>query len=293
VFWVAAAASYVVDGITYTASDSNDGLSPARALLTLGQAVTNATADVNDVIVLLHGAHSWAASVALSKAGLTIMGLPGGKGHPERKRTTITTSAADEVINITAADIEIAHLTLIPVTAQRGIDYTAAADRLYIHDCSVDMYTPAVNIATIGIGPTTASIAADRMVIEDCYFESDGAQGVAVDLGNPAGATIRRCKFVITTGTWAAAVGINQGTGGYALIEDSEVTPLLAGIATIGFRGTTSTPTHAVTFLRNYFGFSVTVSIDEFETAGTAVLAENYKGNTGAGSGGAIVTAIT
>src|SRR3990172_1102825 len=158
VFWVAAAASYVVDGITYTASDSNDGLSPARALLTLGQAVTNATASVNDVIVLLHGAHSWAASVALSKAGLTITGLPGGKGHPSFKRTSVTVSVDDEIINVTAADIEIAQINFIPVTTKAAIDYTAAADRLYIHDCSFDMYTAAVDTGTKGVASTTAII---------------------------------------------------------------------------------------------------------------------------------------
>jgi hypothetical protein len=74
------------------------------------------------------------------------------------------------------------------------------------------------------------------MLIEDCTFEADGAQGVGVDLGNPVNGVVRRCKFIITTGTWAAAAAVNEGTGGYALFEDNEVTTLGAGIATIGFR---------------------------------------------------------
>ena len=38
VHFVAPAASYTVDGRSYSASDDNDGLSPERALLTVDQA---------------------------------------------------------------------------------------------------------------------------------------------------------------------------------------------------------------------------------------------------------------
>ncbi len=46
VHWVAPAATYTLEGRAYSASDGNDGLSPERALLTLNQAITNATANV-------------------------------------------------------------------------------------------------------------------------------------------------------------------------------------------------------------------------------------------------------
>jgi hypothetical protein len=74
IFFVAPAASYTVGGNAYSASDNNDGLSPERALLTIGQAITNATANAGDVIALLPGTHTSAAA-ARSKAGLTFVGL--------------------------------------------------------------------------------------------------------------------------------------------------------------------------------------------------------------------------
>jgi hypothetical protein len=42
----------------------------------------------------------------------------------------------------------------------------------------------------------------------------------------------------------------------------------------------------------NLFSFAVTGPIDKFATAGSAIIAENYVANSGAGSGGALITAI-
>lgn len=293
VYWVAAAASYTVEGRSYIASDGNDGLSPERAVLTLDYAIGLCTASANDVIVLLPGAHSWSASVAADVAGITITGVPGGKMQPYFGRTSITTSADDEVINVTAANIEIANLRIIPVTTKPAIDFTAAADQLYIHDCVFDMYTAAVSTSTKGISPTTASIAADKLWIEDNVFVSDAAQGYGLQLGNPVGAMVKGNKFIATAGTWATPCLINVGTGGYAMFEDNEFLTQAAGVMTVGIEGTTCTNTGAVGAIRNWFSFAVGTPFESFDTAGTLFIAENYKANSGAGSGGAAVTAIT
>ena len=292
VFWVAPSASYTVDGRAYNASDDNDGLSPERAKLTLASAISAATANAGDVIVLLPGAHSYTASVALSKAGLTIMGLPGGKGHPSYKRASITTTASDEVINVTAADIELAHLMIIPVTTKAGIDFTAAADRLYIHDCAFDLYTAAANTGTKGVAATGATINADRLVIEDCYFESDGAQGPAIDVGDSNSYIIRNNVFVLTAGTWAKACeasGVTNQTGAWI---GNRFLPWAGSTMTDGVTGSDMTSASSVHFQGNFFGDDVTVPIDDF-ASGDAVLAENYQGSIGGGSGGALITAIT
>jgi hypothetical protein len=113
--FVAPSASYTVGGNAYSASDDNDGLSPERAKLTISGAITNATANAGDVIALLPGTHTSAAA-ALSKAGLTFVGLPyfpqaqvGGyhgwqpqvtvtppppPPSPSRRRTTPSTTSA-------------------------------------------------------------------------------------------------------------------------------------------------------------------------------------------------------
>ena len=87
VYWVAPADTYTADGRAYTSSDDNDGLSPERALRTLGEAITLATAAAatvaGDTIVLLPGDHTITAQATLSKAGVTLMGIR-GSGHPQR-----------------------------------------------------------------------------------------------------------------------------------------------------------------------------------------------------------------
>lgn len=293
VYWVAPAASYVVEGRTYSASDNNDGLSPERAVLTLDRAISIATANGGDVIVLLPGAHSWSASVALDVAGLTITGLPGGKGHPGYKRASITTTAtADEVINVTAANCEISHLRIIPITAATAIDYTAAADNLYIHDCSFDMYTPAVSTSTKGIAPTTALINADHLRIEGCYFETDGAQGFMVDVGSCTGYVVEGNTFINTAGVLATACEDTGLTAGIGVWIGNRMLALGTATITKGINGGDKVNTESTGFLGNFFGGIITTPIDTYG-AGDAWIVENYKSSIGNSSGGALIVAIT
>lgn len=217
---------------------------------------------------------------------------PGGKGHPAYKRTSVTTTASDEIINVTAADIEIAHLMLIAVTTKAAIDYTAAADRLYVHDCAFDLYTPAANTGTKGIASTSAIINADRLCVENCYFESDGAQGPAIDVGDSNGYIIRNNTFVLTGGTWAKACqasGVTNQTGAWI---GNYFLPWAGGTMTDGVTGSDMTSASSVHFIGNFFGDDVTVAIDDFNS-GDAVIAENYQSSIGGGSGGILITAIT
>ena len=171
-FFVAPAATYTLEGQAYEASNNNDGLSPARALRTVAQAVTNATASVGDVIVLLPGAHTVTAAVVINKAGLLITGIPGAtRGyaakHPsgaKRLRTTITTSVAEGIIfTISAPDTEVSYINFLPVAAGgRGISITptlATANRTYIHDCVFSMQATA-STTTYGIH-VPANVTAD------------------------------------------------------------------------------------------------------------------------------------
>lgn len=292
IYWVAPSASYTVEGRAYSASDNNDGLSPERALLTLDYAIGLCTANVGDTIVLLPGAHSWSASVAVDVAGITITGLPGGKAHPYYKQTSVTTSASDEVMNITAANVTIAELMVIPVTQTTGIDYTAAADRLYIHDCVFDLYTPAVHTSTKGIAPTAATISADFAVVEHCVFIADGAQGFALDVGDSNQYLVKENTFIVTTGTLATACeasGVTNQSG--AWVGNKFLTMGTAAIG-IGVNGGSLANTNAVSAVGNFFTFAITKAFDTWG-AGTLYIAENYGMNSGGGSGGALVTAIT
>jgi hypothetical protein len=236
VFWVAPSASYTVEGRAYPASDNNDGLSPERALLTLNQAVANATASVGDVIVLLPGSHSWAVQGSISKAGLTVTGIPSGKGHPERQRTSVTLSAADEILGITAARVEVAHIHFVAVTAQAAIE--VSANHAYIHDCSFDMFTAAANTATIGI----ASIASiTNLRVENCYFESQDAQGPYMQLDNVSYGYMKGIQ-TRHKGSTALADGFQCTTGAVDIVfENVRMVSGTSGVVTDSFDWTGST----------------------------------------------------
>lgn len=287
VFWVAPSASYTVDGRSYSASDDNDGLSPERALVTVDRAWNLVTANVGDVIVLLPGTHSPSASIAADIAGVTMMGLPGGAGNFKRQKTVIGAVTGDQNLNITAADIEIAFLHFIPVTADTAIDISAAGNRAHIHHCSFDMFTPAASTGTKAIEYLGA---ASHGLIEHCYFESDGAQGEAIATLSATNVTIRNNEIFLSAGTWAAAMSTGAAADGILIYENY----FHAGNATItaGILGTTGGTASAVACWRNIFPDSATVPIDTYD-AGTAEVAENYVAGVGATDGGVLITAIT
>ena len=271
-------------------SDGNDGRSTARAFATLDYAIGRTTANQGDVIIMLPGAHSYAASVLADVAGIKITGLPGG--NFVRPRASIVTTADDEVINVTAADVEIAYLRIIPVTTKAGIDFTAGADRLYVHDCSFDLATAAADTGTKGVATTTNTIAADHTWIEHNYFECDGAQGSGVDVGAGIEFVVEKNTFVCrAAGAWNHAVSC-AGPGGFGTIRDNDFQVYQGGSMTIGIRGSDMTSVGSVGVYRNMFAFGVTVPIDDF-AAGEAFISENYKANSGAASGGVLWSSIT
>ena len=219
IFWVAPAASYTVEGRTYTASDGNDGLSPERAVLTVDYAVGLTTANVGDVIVLIPGSHSVSATIAVDVAGLTITGIPGSAPLPglyssagsRANRSRITsTETAGLIFTVTAADTEIAWLDLTPITAGSGISVSNAADRAYIHDCTFQL-TAAANTATFGVtfplgtGTTTNN---DNSLVRNCYFLSTVNSGPAIRAaGTTIGLSIESSTFELQgTSAWDDAI---------------------------------------------------------------------------------------
>ena len=287
VYWVAPSASYTVDGRAHSASDDNDGLSPERALVTVDRAWNLVTANAGDVIVLLPGTHSPTASIAADVAGVTMTGLPGGAGNWVFPKTSIAAVTGDQNVNVTAADIEITHLRIIPATADSGIDISAAGDRCYIHHCSFDMATAAADTGTIGIDFIGA---ASNCLIDTCYFECDAAQGPGIAFGGSLETTAQNLVFALSGGTWLSAC-TQAAAGRRLLLRDSD---WIAGNGTItnGILGTTGGEVSMAHMLRCYFADSVTKGIDGYD-AGDAEIAECYQSGVGAGDGGVLVTATT
>lgn len=295
IFWVAPSLTYVVDGKSYESSDDNDGLSPEKALRRVNRAWALCTANTGDVIVLLPGTHSaantagTATSVAASVAGVTMMGLPCGKGNPYRKRTVLTCAAADQTVNVTGADIEIAHITFLGDVLNVGsanLDFSSAADRLHIHDCTVDVTAQTASTSILGFD---ALGAASNVLIENCVFHVDGAFGAMVDLTGTLLSVLQDCIFGLSTGTLAAAVTVGAATTG--IIRRNQFN-CGAGTMTAPIDGTGATVANGVFLSMNLFGVNSTVTVDNFDAA-EAVLSMNYIFTVGGGTGGTLTTVIT
>jgi len=293
-FWVAPATDYTVGGRAYVALDTNDGLSPDKAKRTINDVLDNqVVADANDVIVCLPGSHTpqnstgTATSLAMDTAGVTLMGLPGGVGNYVRQKTTIAAVAGDQNCNVTAADIEIAYLNWIPVTTDSAIDLTNASDHFHIHHCSFDMHTPDPNTGTRGIDALTGPT---NVLINDCYFECDGAQGTAILCDSMTDSVIEDCTFTLSAGTWSAA--ISQGASGRRLIIRR--CTFQAGDATYTrcILGTTGGEVSMVMIADCRFADSTNTASEPIHgyDIGDAEIVENYQAQgTDGGSGGALV----
>lgn len=292
IFWVSAGDSCVVDGRTYRASDNNDGLSPERPCRRVNYVMDSlVTADAGDVVVLLPGTHTLqnsagtAASLAMDTAGVTMMGLPGGQGNYLQQRTTIAAVTGDQCVNVTAANIEIAYLNFIPVTADTAIDVSADGDNLHIHHCAFDMSTPVANTGTKGI---EFLAAASYPLIHDCFFWCDGAQGPAMDLGTINYGVVKDCLMVCTAGSWAAAVA--TGAGGTTNLLENLVFLCDGTAITDAITGGASA---AGAWTIRFCHFPVLCDeIDGF-TATHAELNQNFIATVGGGSGGTQVTPTT
>ena len=298
IFWVAATASYTVEGRSYTASDGNDGLSPERALLTADYAVGLCTANVGDVIVFLPGAHSYAASVAVDVAGITLTGLPFGSSYSgtvsrgagaHTYPATVTVSlAAATVLTVTANNTEIAYLTIIPITAGAGIDVQGT--NINIHDCTFDMYTPAVNTSTFGISITGATTL---LRVANCTVVCDGAQGQFFD--DSAGSdTITLTRAVLENITiihdastaWAQVIAIASGARAI-IIKSWDFMHVSGGVITLGAAVTGNTTDQGILFQDCMvpLGFDLVTSSS---TSDVSVL-NNYVATIMGGSGGALI----
>lgn len=291
VFWVAPS-SYTVDGKAYSASDNNDGLWPNRALATINQAVTNATADVGDVIMVIGGSYTFTATQTISKAGLRIFGIAGGPHSPHEHgtRTTrypasLTTSASAAVFTVTAARTEIAFLHIVPASAQAGIDL--AADDVNIHDLTWNMST-AANTATFGISVTGASA---RPRISNQYVYVSDNQGpfircAAAAAGMDGGLFQRSLVVLAGTTAWDDAVEITTGVDNFT-IRDVDFIGSSGAVYTDVIDVTGNTNDNGVTVIRCFFP----VGSDATQETATSdvALASNVLAQIQGASGGTAV----
>ncbi len=295
IFWVAPSASYTVDGRTYVGSDGNDGLSPERALITVNQAVTNATADVGDIIMLLPGSHSWSATQTISKAGLKVLGLPGGPidPHEHGTRTTryaaavTTTLAAGAVFTVSAARVEIAYLHVVPIVSGTGIAISAAAD-VNIHDLTWNISTAAAT-DTFGI---TVTGATPRPRLSNMYVYVSDNQGpflrcASATAGMDGGVLQRSMVVLAGTTAWDDVVEITTGVDNFT-IRDCDFVCSSGALMTDIVDVTGNTEDQAVLVMRCMH--AVNADLTEATATSDIQLCNNYAATIQGGTGGTLST---
>lgn len=148
-----------------TGNASNRGTDPAFPLATISQAQSAATASNGDVVVIMPGHTETvvaAAGIALSKAGISYIGIGTGALRPT---ITFTTSTA-ATMTITGANITIQNVKFVC-----GIDAQVSMIPVSSSDVSFLGCEFVTNTATVGavLGILTAATA-DRLVIDSCRF---------------------------------------------------------------------------------------------------------------------------
>ena len=244
VHFVSPSASYTVDGRSYDASDDNDGLSPERALRTLGQAHTNVTANAGETVILLEGTHAHTATLRWSKAGVSIVGVRSpvmgevNYAYSNRLHKSILSfvGAAAPGLSIEADYVEIGFLTLRPAPGFSTVIFrNASPDALWMHDVAFDFSKGQPSLATLGIDfgyrADTAGLAGTAMsrlaqttqiataYLSNLYFLSNGAYGPGV-LTATADVSMHGARFHNRAGVWATAFAVATGTG-YVFLANS------------------------------------------------------------------------
>lgn len=208
-------------------SNGNNGKSPRLPVATIAQAQSLATASNGDVIVLMPGhteTITGAAGIAISKAGLTIVGLGQGTKRPIINFTTaigaqMTVTAANTsfqnivftcgfdaitaMISVTSTDVSFLNCEFntnnATMGAVLGILTAATATRFTVDSCR--FLGPAVNAGTT----TTAQIkheVGEDFVIRDSYFTGKMTQSI-LNATTLLRGQIHNNQFVVATGTVA------------------------------------------------------------------------------------------
>lgn len=262
VHFVAPSSSYTVDGRTYSASDSNDGLSPERALASISQALTNITASAGEVIFLLEGTHSPATTLRIQKAGITISGVRSsfasdlvaaqsfGVGY--KAKVDFGTAAAPG-FSIEADNVELANFELRPASGFSGVYFrNSNPDNFYMHDLVVNLGSgQAISLDTVGVDfayrADTAGLAGRSMsrlaqttqkataYLANVSFISQGAQGHGL-ITATADVTVIGARVHNRIGAWATPFMIATGTG-FVYVQNGYFTAAANGGIGTGISG--------------------------------------------------------
>jgi len=177
--------------------NGNDGYtgSESEPLATLQQAITNATTNNGDIIVLKSGhLQTVSSTITINKAGLKIFGIGEGSTAP-----VFTLAAATDAISVTANNVEINNLffaasTTATNTARINVDAANCKIKGCVFRCGV--YDAA-----------SATLTSNALYTEivSCSFSvtANGPDyGIIVESASAVGLRIQECSFNGGTYNW-------------------------------------------------------------------------------------------
>jgi hypothetical protein len=214
-----------------TGSDGNDGLSWGKPFATLDYAIGKCTADKGDVILVMPGHAETTTAIAADVAGIRIIGLGQGRNKPALTATT----AATDLINVSAASVTLRNLRLVGAASGNTalLDISAAdfvGEGLILEPLAV----PLMSVTLSGTSPRgrftrcvwrartdgpdcgidVETSTSDNWIVEDCVFD---AASVGWDLGviranadAAVGWVIKNCEFVSCD---TVAIDFNSSAG--------------------------------------------------------------------------------
>lgn len=216
----------------------HNGLNPSTPFATLAAAISAATANNNDIILLMPGhAETTTASIALSKAGVSIIGVGEGLRIP-----AITGNGTIDVINVTGANCLIENINFpAPLTDAATSDINIAAAGVTVRNTRHLGSVATENKVDI----ITVTAAGDDFVIEKCKMYNtvvDCVSAISVE-GACARGVIRDC---VIQGQFSTAVLMDEATATLLTIQRNIFKNTKAATAVITF--TTGNSTGVMSF---------------------------------------------
>lgn len=185
---------FVCNATGANGSDGNKGDRPDQPLATIQKAITLATASKFDTIIVMPG-HSEAviaaATIAVSKAGLSIIGLGSGRLRPVITYSTAVAASFD----VTAANVLIQNIVFkgTGIDALTAMINVTAADVTF-RDCEIE-FADGTNQAVLAL---LTSAAADRLRLERCHFHGtlNAGTSTAVRIVGGTDAVVKDCTII-------------------------------------------------------------------------------------------------
>lgn len=190
-------------------NDGNQGESPRHALATLAQAVSNSAAG-DTIFTDRGGSETRTATIAVNKARLKII-CPGKNAKSGYK---IDGAGTIDLLTVSAADVEIVGLNFAhtgATSSAAGILTTAAADRLHVENCYFD--DSAITTTFTGFGVELTDDIVDAQVVGCTFIDCHrGVLFVQASAKNCLRTKIHDCRFFVGQATAFGIFSAPTGT---------------------------------------------------------------------------------